>query len=67
MDEEHKSSATGRHWIPNSERLKCLQLFDEGCGYKKTAAITGINKYTARSYLRRYKSGDTSWVKKKSE
>lgn len=67
MDNSLKSSAAGRHRIPNAERLQCLQLFDKGCGYKKTATITGINKYTVRDYLRRYKSGDTSWEKKESD
>lgn len=66
MENSQKSSMVGRYRIPNTERLQCLQLFNEGCGYKKTATVTGINKYTVRDYLRRYRSGDTSWVDKES-
>ena len=62
MDRDQKSSAAGRHRIPNAERLQCLELFDKGCGYKKTAAKTGLNIYTVRDYRRRYAQGDESWA-----
>ena len=50
--------------ISNSKRLECLSHFQEGCGYKKTASLTGLHKYTVRDYLRRYKAGDTKWAER---
>ena len=48
--------------IPDDIRLECLRNFEKGYGYKKTAAVTGVNRYTVRDYLRRYKAGDLDWV-----
>lgn len=50
--------------IPNAVRLECLRLLKAGNGYKRTARIIGVNVYTVREYLRRYKAGDTSWAER---
>ena len=46
----------------NESRRECLRLFQEGHGYKRVATLTGLNKYTVRDYLRRYKAGDLRWA-----
>ena len=51
-----------RNRIPSSVRKECLRMFKEGIGYKKTASALGLNRYTVREYLRRYKAGDCSWA-----
>ena len=38
--------------------------FTDGCGYKFTATMTGLKKYTVREYLRRYKNGDCTWAER---
>lgn len=48
--------------IPQIKRMECLECFQAGFGYKKTASVTGLNIYTVRDYLRRYKAGDTDWA-----
>ena len=48
--------------IPVEKRQECLDLFEKGNGYKRTATITGLNTYTVRDYRRKYASGDTSWA-----
>ena len=48
--------------IPKCKREECLVLFRSGCGYKKAARLSGLNAYTVREYLRRYKAGDLSWA-----
>ena len=48
--------------IPEEKRKECLELFEQGNGYKRTATITGLNTYTVRDYRRKYASGDTSWA-----
>ena len=53
-----------RQRVPNEKRQECLKLFEQGYGYKLTAKVVGLNKYTVRDYRRRYGSGDTSWVDK---
>ncbi len=53
-----------RLFISNEKRRECLQLFIKGHGYKSAARISGLNKYTVREYLRRYKAGDISWADK---
>ena len=45
----------------NSVRRECLKCFESGMGYKSTAKKLGLNAYTVREYLRRYKQGDLSW------
>ena len=51
-----------RHWVSLDKRQECLALFQEGNGYKSTATMTGLNKYTVRGYRRRYAQGDDSWA-----
>ena len=48
--------------ISSEKRKACFDLFNEGYGYKRTARLTGMNIYTVRGYLRKYKSGDISWL-----
>ena len=48
--------------IPNNVRKQCLSLFASGYGYKAAASKLGLNRYTVREYLRRYKAGDVSWA-----
>lgn len=48
--------------IPNNVRKQCLSLFAFGYGYKAVANKPGLNRYTVREYLRRYKAGDVSWA-----
>ena len=62
---EEKTSSTGiKPRIANVKRRECLELFDQGFGYKKTAKESGLNAYTVREYLRRYKAGDLSWAER---
>ena len=53
-----------RKRIPREKRLECLKCFREGVGYKRTATITGLNRYTVRDYRRRYAHGDISWAER---
>ena len=62
--EEKTSSGIRRPWIPIDKRKECLEFFDKGFGYKRTAKESGLNAYTVREYLRRYKAGDLSWAKR---
>lgn len=48
--------------ISSEKRKACFDLFNEGYSYKKTARLTDMNIYTVRDYLRKYKSGDISWL-----
>ena len=56
------SSGKKRARIPNEKRKECLVCFSKGYGYKKAAGETGLNAYTVREYLRRYKAGDLTWA-----
>ena len=58
------STTSLRQRVPNEKRQECLKLFEQGYGYKRTAKVVGLNKYTVRDYRRRYGSGDISWVDK---
>ena len=62
--EEKTSSTVIKPRIANVKRRECLELFDQGFGYKKTARISGLKAYTVRDYLRRYKAGDLSWAER---
>ena len=62
MEEKKESSGLKRPWITSEKRLECLELFNKGYGYKKTARLTGLKIYTVRDYYRRYSVGDTSWA-----
>ena len=54
------AKSVGRPRVPSEKKRECLELFEKGNGYKRTASITGLNAYTVRDYRRRYASGDTS-------
>lgn len=58
--EENRTSFRQR--IPNEKRKECLELFEQGYGYKKTAHLAGLNVYTVREYKRRYATGDITWA-----
>ena len=62
--EEKTSSTVIKPRITNVKRRECLELFNQGFGYKKTAKESGLNAYTVREYLRRYKAGDLSWAER---
>ena len=64
MDEKQLSLRTR---IPSDKRQECLKLFEQGYGYKKTAKVLGLNRYTVRDYRRRYGSGDVSWANRGGE
>ena len=64
MEERKATSVVIKPRIANDKRRECLELFDKGFGYKKTARISGLNAYTVRDYLRRYKAGDLSWAER---
>ena len=59
---EEKVESLRKQRISMDKRQECLQLFEEGYGYKKTAQIAGLNTYTVRDYKRRYASGDKTWA-----
>ena len=61
---ETVSSGKKRARIPNEKRKECLVCFAKGYGYKKAAGETGLNRYTVREYMRRYKAGDMSWAER---
>lgn len=61
MDYLHQPSGMSRSRVSIEKRRKCLYSFSKGNGYKKTARILGLNAYTVREYLRRYKAGDITW------
>ena len=61
---ETVSSGKTRVRIPNEKRKACLACFSKGYGYKKAAGETGLNRYTVREYMRRYKAGDVSWAER---
>ena len=55
-----------RRRIPTEKRKECLQLFEQGYGYKKTAQLAGLNTYTVREYKRKFAAGDNSWAERGS-
>ena len=59
---EERDSLRKKHWVPVDKKQQCLALFQEGNGYKSTATITGLNRYTVRDYRRGYAQGDESWA-----
>ncbi len=60
----NESNVLPRQRIPNAKRQECLKLFEQGYGYKKTARLTDLNRYTVREYKRRFAAGDTSWARR---
>ena len=61
---EERNTSLRKHRIPTEKRKECLELFEQGYGYKKTAQLAGLNTYTVREYKRRYAAGDNSWAEK---
>ena len=59
---ETKSTSLRKQRIPNAKRRECLELFEQGYGYKKTAQLAGLNTYTVREYKRKYAAGDMAWA-----
>ena len=59
---EEKNTSLRKHRIPSAKRKECLELFEQGYGYKKTAQLAGLNAYTVREYKRKYAAGDNSWA-----
>ena len=47
-------------------KLKALELFQSGCGYRKVSSQLGIKLYTARDWGRRFHKGDEEWAIPKS-
>ena len=47
--------------ISNQERInlrqRALDLFNEGCGYKRVATILNLSAYTVRDWLKEYEVG----------
>ena len=60
MEESKRSSCMKRPRVASEKRRECLDLFEKGYGYKKTAKLSGLNTYTVRDYSRRYNSGDVT-------
>lgn len=48
--------------IEIATKVECLGLFKQGYGYKKSARTLGLNFYTVRDWLRRYRDGDEAWA-----
>ncbi len=61
---EEKTESLRKQRIPREKRQECLKLFESGYGYKKTAQLAGLNRYTVREYKRRYSSGDITWAER---
>lgn len=38
-------------------KQQALELFREGCGYKRTASLLGLPAYTVRDWVRLYREG----------
>ncbi len=62
VDMDNNTTSLQRQRIPNDKRKECLELFEQGYGYKKAARLAGLNVYTVREYKRRFASGDNTWV-----
>ncbi|WP_295490027.1 helix-turn-helix domain-containing protein [uncultured Sutterella sp.] len=43
-------------YLPNIKQ-QALELFREGCGYKRTASLLGVPAYTVRDWARFYREG----------
>ena len=61
-DMDNNTTSLQKHRIPSDKRRECLELFEQGYGYKKAARLAGLNVYTVREYKRRFASGDNTWV-----
>ena len=63
---EERNTSLRKHRIPSEKRKECLELFEQGYGYKKTAQLAGLNTYTVREYKRKFAAGDNSWAERGS-
>ena len=63
---EERNTSLRKHRIPTEKRKECLELFEQGYGYKKTAQLAGLNTYTVREYKRKFAAGDNSWAERGS-
>ena len=48
--------------ISYETKLKALELFRSGCGYKKVSSELGLKVYTVRDWGRRFHKGDCEWA-----
>ena len=63
--EERTSSVRPR--IPSEKKRECLELFEKGNGYKRTASITGLNaglqaEVRIRGYILGVRRKIASWA-----
>ena len=59
---ENASGNGGVNEISYDLKLKALELFRSGYGYKKVSSQLGIKLYTARAWGRRFHKGDEEWA-----
>ena len=52
----------GAYEICYVTKLKALELFRSGCGYKKVSKELGLKVYTVRDWGRRFHKGDCEWA-----
>ena len=52
----------GAYEICYETKLKALELFRSGCGYKKVSKELGLKVYTVRDWGRRFHKGDCEWA-----
>ena len=48
--------------ISYETKLRALELFRSGCGYKKVSSELGLKVYTVRDWGRRFHRGDCEWA-----
>lgn len=58
----NKRGPGGVYGISYETKLKALELFRSGCGYKKVSAELGLKVYTVRDWGRRFHKGDCEWA-----
>lgn len=64
--QEKCKTSGGAGEISYGIKLKALELFRSGCGYKKVSAELGLKLYTVRDWGRRFHKGDEEWAIPKS-
>ena len=52
----------GAYEICYETKLKALELFRSGCGYKRVSKELGLKVYTVRDWGRRFHKGDCEWA-----
>lgn len=58
----NKRGPGGVYGISYETKLKALELFRSGCGYKKVSAELGLKVYTVRDWGRRFHKRDCEWA-----